>query len=721
MSKIKAIVLVVILVGGAGAGALLGLNQFFQRQLIERTEQKLTHADKDFIKSLRIRTFETIEKISPQIRNLQLSGPLVNLYSHQSDRAGEVQNSLLKIAHGDLVKVLTKLQKEANVPGFVVVSRTGQVIARVPEADKFGDSLNGLPATKECLAGTSRDALYELDGKLVQIAAVPILGNQTRPIGCLMALEEFGTTTIKLLAEQMGMEATLFLRAAVKATTQEASLVKPLEGQLNSGKLLYFGKSKTAFPFLFDAQQGHFVAKIFPLVSGSDSLHVALILPLAPLVEPLHQAQQTLFIGLGALFILGLLFGLLLTGRSKEAELLKLRDSVKLLASGSLGNFSTDGYQGVCQELALDISRLADNRSRISSSMAPVSVSDVLGGPQAEPIASAQDGEQAAGDNAFDFESLLGQNQTPAAEANPANDDQEALDSFFEDPSSAVVSEPSPADELAVVDESEEPTMIAPELAIPPSPEPAPAFSDEEEPAFPEPPPTQPGPGPKVDLPGDLAEIFGSANDDATREVEPIIPPQARPGSTILPENEQATIVAEPGESPEFLAPAASPAPPPTVDEFDVPEDMELDEEQGEFSDFQPDATVIAQVPEELLQAASAEPVPEPVQQPVIPPPPAAPESVAIPQPPVPTPPATTGSPAAGSGADSDHFQEVFNKFLATKQDCGEATAGLSFDRFADKLTKNTSDLKARYQCRSVKFQVYVKNGKAALRATPIK
>jgi len=67
------------------------------------------------------------------------------------------------------------------------------------------------------------------------------------------------------------------------------------------------------------------------------------------------------------------------------------------------------------------------------------------------------------------------------------------------------------------------------------------------------------------------------------------------------------------------------------------------------------------------------------------------------------------------------HFQEVFERFLETKKQCGESTSGLSYEKFAQKLRKNTADLKARYQCRTVKFQVYVKNGKAALKATPIK
>ena len=74
------------------------------------------------------------------------------------------------------------------------------------------------------------------------------------------------------------------------------------------------------------------------------------------------------------------------------------------------------------------------------------------------------------------------------------------------------------------------------------------------------------------------------------------------------------------------------------------------------------------------------------------------------------------------SGSQEDvHFREVFDKFLQTKKQCGESLAGLTSDKFIEKLQKNTSDLKGRYNCSSVRFQVYVKNGKTALKATPIK
>ena len=42
-------------------------------------------------------------------------------------------------------------------------------------------------------------------------------------------------------------------------------------------------------------------------------------------------------------------------------------------------------------------------------------------------------------------------------------------------------------------------------------------------------------------------------------------------------------------------------------------------------------------------------------------------------------------------------------------------------DKFSKKLRKNRKALMDKHGCREVKFQVYIKDGKAALKATPVK
>ncbi|HVZ86187.1 MAG TPA: MXAN_5187 C-terminal domain-containing protein, partial [Polyangia bacterium] len=67
------------------------------------------------------------------------------------------------------------------------------------------------------------------------------------------------------------------------------------------------------------------------------------------------------------------------------------------------------------------------------------------------------------------------------------------------------------------------------------------------------------------------------------------------------------------------------------------------------------------------------------------------------------------------------HFRHVFDDFVETKRSCGEPTAGLTQDKFLQKLRDNKFALIAKHGCRTVRFSVYVKDGKAALRATPIR
>ncbi len=81
---------------------------------------------------------------------------------------------------------------------------------------------------------------------------------------------------------------------------------------------------------------------------------------------------------------------------------------------------------------------------------------------------------------------------------------------------------------------------------------------------------------------------------------------------------------------------------------------------------------------------------------------------------------AAQAAPAA-TDTEEGHWQQVFEEFLRVREQCDEATEGLTFERFREKLEKNKGQLLKKYGCRTVRFQVYVKDGKAALKATPVK
>ena len=81
----------------------------------------------------------------------------------------------------------------------------------------------------------------------------------------------------------------------------------------------------------------------------------------------------------------------------------------------------------------------------------------------------------------------------------------------------------------------------------------------------------------------------------------------------------------------------------------------------------------------------------------------------------------TTGGAGPAADPETVHFSEVFEQFVAAKKQCGEPTTGLTLDRFLPTLRKNRDQILTRHGAKSVRFTVYVKDGKAALKATPVK
>jgi hypothetical protein len=156
-----------------------------------------------------------------------------------------------------------------------------------------------------------------------------------------------------------------------------------------------------------------------------------------------------------------------------------------------------------------------------------------------------------------------------------------------------------------------------------------------------------------------------------------------------------------------------------------------------------------------LVGVAPAAPAPTPgATAAVKAPPAAAPKPAAAFSPTAPTPAASNAAPFDRSEEDSDEatvvshvsseilgqlsgdrstdrppaihdetaeWRRVYDDFLKLKKECGETTDGLNFEKFKSTLRKNRDQLLQRHGCKSVKFSVYMKEGKAALKANPIR
>ena len=78
-------------------------------------------------------------------------------------------------------------------------------------------------------------------------------------------------------------------------------------------------------------------------------------------------------------------------------------------------------------------------------------------------------------------------------------------------------------------------------------------------------------------------------------------------------------------------------------------------------------------------------------------------------------------TPPPGIGEGEAGWRGVYEEFLRARVAQGEAVDGVTWDRFCEKLRKNRNLLAEKYACRTVRFQVYLKDGKAALKATPVR
>ncbi len=77
--------------------------------------------------------------------------------------------------------------------------------------------------------------------------------------------------------------------------------------------------------------------------------------------------------------------------------------------------------------------------------------------------------------------------------------------------------------------------------------------------------------------------------------------------------------------------------------------------------------------------------------------------------------------PTAHPVGEEELFRKIYEEFYKTKIACGENVDNLTLDRFKATLKKQEEAIKERTKCRKVEFRVYVKDGKAALKASPIK
>jgi hypothetical protein len=82
---------------------------------------------------------------------------------------------------------------------------------------------------------------------------------------------------------------------------------------------------------------------------------------------------------------------------------------------------------------------------------------------------------------------------------------------------------------------------------------------------------------------------------------------------------------------------------------------------------------------------------------------------------------ASAQAPSEADDPDEAHYKDTFEKFVAIRAQTGEGASNVSYEKFAAKLRKNREDLLAKHSARGVRFMVYIKDGKAAIKASAIR
>lgn len=87
-----------------------------------------------------------------------------------------------------------------------------------------------------------------------------------------------------------------------------------------------------------------------------------------------------------------------------------------------------------------------------------------------------------------------------------------------------------------------------------------------------------------------------------------------------------------------------------------------------------------------------------------------------------PSSPAVRKVPSGAGPANTDNrMQSLYRAYVTAKKRTGESTDGLTYDRLVRTLQKQVPTIQARTGCKRVDFKIEIKQGKAILKAVPIK
>jgi len=83
-------------------------------------------------------------------------------------------------------------------------------------------------------------------------------------------------------------------------------------------------------------------------------------------------------------------------------------------------------------------------------------------------------------------------------------------------------------------------------------------------------------------------------------------------------------------------------------------------------------------------------------------------------------PPAERPPPPPPVNKEDQTYRAIFDRYVEARRNCGQETE-MSFESVREVLQKQVRTIKSRYHCTAVKFRVTVEDGKAKVKAVPMK
>jgi hypothetical protein len=490
-----------------------------------------------------------------------------------------------------------------GIETLVAMDGKGRVVARVGDNDKeYGDYIGGAEVIADALRGYLSDDVWGNGGKLVRVAAAPVLSkNHDRIVGAIYVGAETGANLVERLKKNLDVDVVLMLRGKIIASSRSAAELAALPELVEKHTAEIEKVKRTpAIPLQAGPDSMLAVAAAFPGQAGQQQAYYVL-LGMQPAKSDLpsllsHTSSDDLKWGhfpwiplLAAVFVM-IAFGLFTQRHEVEGPLERLRAEIGQLARGEITKLADNRYAAKFGGLARDMNAALERYTH-----APAAPSEMAG----KDLNAILGGKPAAG-STFDLPSK---------------------DSAFHGNTPAPAFGPPPAGGFA----------------------PPPAF--------------MPPPPPAFAPPVAAGSVFGSPSGS--------LGASALGGSLKSVSGGLGSPAKAPGLKPNSWAPPPATAPGPAAS---LPSAALLANEDDRRDSEQ-----------------------------------------------------TRVVPYDESDEEAAHFAHVYDEFVQTKKACGEALAGLTVEKFLQKLRDNKSALVAKHACRTVRFSVYVKDGKAALKATPVR